>query len=321
MLTLEQIKTRIQKMEPARWSELVNMPEIQKLPQVLLQGESLEAATKGTFQKSSGLVIATNHRILFIDATSWTPFPYMNLTSIKYRSSIEFKDGSLLGTLTLLISGNPIAFNKVPANGSDFAKRVRSLLEEYTPDSDYGEGEGNHAPHRRTRKGLFVLAAAMVLCLASAYVFMGVKDTKSPPTFAVKVDEFSQHWNEAGKELGSPYQIEDVQVVKDGNLRSFSHYLTEDLKIMGTLALNGRVSKLIVLGDAEKTLPLITEQSITAIQPGLTPPERQVLLRKLGLMEGNIDMEDRQISQSGVRYSVTYSDKLGVIFEAAPTLP
>ncbi|MGC9538518.1 PH domain-containing protein [Streptomyces sp. UG1] len=97
--------------------------EIQKLPEVLWEGETVEMLATGVYGKGNGLLAMTNQRLVFyfhgVMSQKVEDFPYNRI------SSVQWSGGMLMGTLTVFASGNKAEIKQVP---KDQGKTLADLL-------------------------------------------------------------------------------------------------------------------------------------------------------------------------------------------------
>ncbi|MFE9440825.1 PH domain-containing protein [Streptomyces sp. NPDC006602] len=97
--------------------------EIQRLPEVLWEGETVEMLATGLYGKGNGLLAMTNQRLVFyfngLMSQKVEDFPYNRI------SSVQWAGGMLMGTLTVFTSGNKAEIKQVP---KDQGKALADLL-------------------------------------------------------------------------------------------------------------------------------------------------------------------------------------------------
>ncbi|MEU1277093.1 PH domain-containing protein [Streptomyces sp. NPDC005805] len=98
--------------------------EIQRLPEVLWEGESVQMLATGTYGNGSGLVAMTSMRLIFLKhgilSQTVEDFPYGKI------SSVQWSGGMLMGTLTVYTSGNRADIKNMPKDaGKAIADQLR----------------------------------------------------------------------------------------------------------------------------------------------------------------------------------------------------
>ncbi len=98
--------------------------ELNKLPELLWEGETCEMVMRGTYGGGNGILVLTNQRIMFLKEgivnSKSEDFPLKNV------SSIQFKKGMILGSITIFASGNKADIGNVDkVNGQDVVDVVR----------------------------------------------------------------------------------------------------------------------------------------------------------------------------------------------------
>ena len=128
MPTLEEIKKQISNIEDA--SRLLGHKEIKELPNILWEDEKVEKLVQGYYAGATGILVATNKRLVFVDkgliyGLKVEDFPYDKI------SSIQYKTGMLLGELTIYASGNRADIKNVEKKlVRNFAEFVRAKTTE-----------------------------------------------------------------------------------------------------------------------------------------------------------------------------------------------
>ena len=126
MPTLEDIKGQIGNLDG--FSKFLGKREIKELPNILWENEKLEKLLQGTYNNSTGVLVATNKRLIFVDkgllgGLKVEDFPYSNISSIQYET------GMLLGKLKIYTSGNKADITNVEKKQvRDFAEYVRARI-------------------------------------------------------------------------------------------------------------------------------------------------------------------------------------------------
>jgi Bacterial PH domain/Short C-terminal domain len=122
---LEEIKEQIGHLDNA--SRLLGRREIRELPNILWEDEEIEKLVQGTYGNSTGILVATNKRLVFVDKgiakLRVEDFPYDKLTSIQYQT------GLVMGTVTIFASGNRAEIKNVAKDQCrGFADYVRARI-------------------------------------------------------------------------------------------------------------------------------------------------------------------------------------------------
>ena len=110
MVTQEEVKRQISSLNGAE--RLLGRKEIKELPSILWDDEQVEHLVQGYYNRSSGLLVATNKRLIFIDK-GWLvglrveDFPYDKI------SSMQYKTGFLMGEITIYTSGIRPKYNRL----------------------------------------------------------------------------------------------------------------------------------------------------------------------------------------------------------------
>ncbi|MET8098116.1 PH domain-containing protein [Streptomyces sp. NPDC005236] len=108
--------------------------EIERLPEVLWEGETVEMLATGTYGKGSGVLAMTNRRLVFyfngLLSQQVEDFPYNRISSVQWAA------GMLMGTLTVFASGNKAEISQVPkAQGKPLADLLRQRMAGDIPGS------------------------------------------------------------------------------------------------------------------------------------------------------------------------------------------
>lgn len=98
--------------------------EINHLPEVLWEGETVEMLATGLYGKGNGLLAMTSMRLIFLKhgvmSQQVEDFPYNKI------SSVQWSGGMIMGTLIVFASGNKAEIKSVPKDqGKALADRLR----------------------------------------------------------------------------------------------------------------------------------------------------------------------------------------------------
>lgn len=101
--------------------------EIQRLPEVLWEGETVEMLATGVYGKGNGLVAMTDQRLIFfkhgVMSQQVEDFPYGRI------SSVQWSGGMISGTLAVFASGNKAEIKQMPKDaGKALADALRARL-------------------------------------------------------------------------------------------------------------------------------------------------------------------------------------------------
>ncbi|WP_309029115.1 PH domain-containing protein [Streptomyces alfalfae] len=101
--------------------------EIQRLPEVLWEGETVEMLSPGLYGKGNGLVAMTSQRLIFLKhgimSQQVEDFPYSRI------SSVQWSGGMLMGTMIVFASGNKAEIKQMPKDaGKALADALRARL-------------------------------------------------------------------------------------------------------------------------------------------------------------------------------------------------
>lgn len=125
---LNEIKKQIQELKLSNISTYLGRKEINELPQILAESETIDNIAQGTYNNGQGILISTNRRLVFVDkgllyGLKVEDFPLDKITSIQYET------GLLLGEIKIHTSGNIAKIDNVEkANARAFAEFVRNKL-------------------------------------------------------------------------------------------------------------------------------------------------------------------------------------------------
>ncbi|MER5903638.1 PH domain-containing protein [Streptomyces mirabilis] len=112
-------------------STLGSKREIQRLPEVLWEGETVEMLATGQYGGGAGLIAMTNLRLIFykngIMQQKVEDFPYGKI------SSVQWQGGIIMGTLTVYTSGNRADIKNMPKEqGKVLADELRRHIAQGT---------------------------------------------------------------------------------------------------------------------------------------------------------------------------------------------
>lgn len=113
-------------------STLGSKREIQRLPEVLWEGETVVMLATGVYGKGNGLVAMTDQRLIFLKhgimSQQVEDFPYGRI------SSVQWSGGMIMGTLQVFASGNKAEIKQMPKDqGKDLADALRARIAGVVP--------------------------------------------------------------------------------------------------------------------------------------------------------------------------------------------
>ena len=126
MPSLEEIRKQVGRLDGA--ARLLAFKEIKELPKILWEDESVEQLIQGMYNNGTGLLVATNKRLIFVDkglmfGIKVEDFPYDKITSLQYET------GMLMGEITIFASGNKAEIKYLEkARTRVFAEFVRARV-------------------------------------------------------------------------------------------------------------------------------------------------------------------------------------------------
>lgn len=105
--------------------------EIQRLPEVLWEGEHVDSLASGLYGGGNGLVVMTNLRLIFFKhgmmSQKVEDFPYGKI------SSVQWSGGMVMGTLTVFTSGNKAEIKNMPKDhGKAIGDKLRAHIAQGT---------------------------------------------------------------------------------------------------------------------------------------------------------------------------------------------
>lgn len=125
---LNEIKKQIQELKLSNISNYLGRKEINELPQILAESETIDNIAQGTYNNGQGILVSTNRRLVFVDkgllyGLKVEDFPLDKITTIQYET------GLLLGEIKIHTSGNIAKIDNVEkATARAFAEFVRNKL-------------------------------------------------------------------------------------------------------------------------------------------------------------------------------------------------
>lgn len=125
---LNEIKKQIQELKLSNISNHLGRKEINELPQILAESETIDNIAQGTYNNGQGILVSTNRRLVFVDkgllyGLKVEDFPLDKITTIQYET------GFLLGEIKIHTSGNIAKIDNVEkATARAFAEFVRNKL-------------------------------------------------------------------------------------------------------------------------------------------------------------------------------------------------
>jgi hypothetical protein len=125
---LYEIKKQIQELKLSNISNYLGRKEINELPQILAESETIDNIAQGTYNNGQGILVSTNRRLVFVDkgllyGLKVEDFPLDKITTIQYET------GLLHGEIKIHTSGNIAKIDNVEkATARAFAEFVRNKL-------------------------------------------------------------------------------------------------------------------------------------------------------------------------------------------------
>jgi hypothetical protein len=126
MPTLYEVKTQIKSLEGT--NRLIDSKEINELPSILEDGETVKRLVKGSYEQRNGILVATNKRLIFIHkgvlfGFGTEDFTYDRLTAIQYKLDSTF------GTINILTSDDRMDIQRIDKDQTiAFSKYVREKI-------------------------------------------------------------------------------------------------------------------------------------------------------------------------------------------------
>ncbi|HEY3184300.1 MAG TPA: AAA family ATPase [Gaiellaceae bacterium] len=107
---------------------LLSRPEIAELPGLLAEGETILDAVQGWFERSCGLLVATDRRLLFVDEGMVYGRKLEGLVYDRV-AGLRCKTGLLLATITIIGQGTSVEIRGVDdERAQEFCRRLSGLL-------------------------------------------------------------------------------------------------------------------------------------------------------------------------------------------------
>ena len=132
MPTLDEIKEQIRSIEAMRdtdyLSQMLWRKEFNSLPDILWKDEVLENVVKGSYNNGTGILCATNKRLIFVDKGMMWGLKVEDFAYDKI-SSIQCEAGLIFGTLKIFASGNKADIKNIRQDQAiEFGNYVRSKI-------------------------------------------------------------------------------------------------------------------------------------------------------------------------------------------------
>lgn len=130
---LNEIKNQIQKLNLSSGSQFLGRKEINELPQILAENESVNNIVQGTYNNGSGILVSTDRRLIFVDkgllyGLKVEDFPHNKISSIQYET------GLILAKIKIHTSGNIALIDNVEKSSArQFAEFVRDFISRPKP--------------------------------------------------------------------------------------------------------------------------------------------------------------------------------------------
>jgi energy-coupling factor transporter transmembrane protein EcfT len=155
------------------------------------------------------------------------------------------------------------------------------------------------------------------------------KEVQTPPpspkiySFGFDSTEFSKRFNNSAKEFESNFRINNINI-EDGTVyNTFQVMLNDNIGIIGTINKEDnslREISALMRGDgtAQSGLDIMLTigMLISVSNPDLLPDDRGNILKDLGLLDKNVDINnlDGSTIRNGIKYGIMSSQELGIMF-------
>lgn len=173
MPSLDEIQDQIK--NKSGISKFLGKREIKELPSILWEDESVENIIQGTYNNGTGMLIATNKRLIFVDKgmikLRVEDFPYDKISSIQYQTGI------LLGKMSVFTSGNRAEITNLSKNETKpFAEYVRARVTSKSEHAGMQRNEKQESKKSNTIEQLEKLAVLKEKGILSNEEFLREKE-------------------------------------------------------------------------------------------------------------------------------------------------
>jgi hypothetical protein len=143
MPSIEDVKKQIKNLDGLE--SFLAHKEIKELPKILWEDEAIVNLVQGFYNNGTGLLVATNKRLIFVDkGMLWgvkvEDFPYDKISSIQYETGI------FMGEIDIFASGNKAEIKNITkAKVRPFAESIRARISGAPSSNQKTEGEDKYS--------------------------------------------------------------------------------------------------------------------------------------------------------------------------------
>jgi len=144
-----------------------------------------------------------------------------------------------------------------------------------------------------------------------------------PGTIGMTADQFRTAFNNSSTEIGMDMRLPKLTVSSGTVQNTFQYMLSDNIALTGIInKADGSVREINLLGQTagsyEESANYLLAMGLImkAVDPGATKEENATKMRKLGLMDENLELANlnKQTIANGLKYSVSYLDGIGIMF-------
>lgn len=131
---LNELRKHIESLELFNSSTFLNRKEIDELPNIIRENETIDNIIQGNYNEGEGILVSTDKRLIFIDkgilyGLKVEDFPLDKITSITYETKLLF------GRVEIYTSNNVASIVNVEKNSArSFAEFVSNKLTDVKPE-------------------------------------------------------------------------------------------------------------------------------------------------------------------------------------------
>ena len=222
-------------------SKFLLRKEIDEIPKLLWEDETVEKMINGLYGDGVGLFVATNKKLIFIDkglffGLRMETLPYNKITSV------EYDEGLIYGRIKISVSGKIVLVEQVnKKHAIEFADHIKTKVLEYSSSPKFDED------------------ITVEVARAKRY--------KRPLTLILaEVDQLSNYIEFHGKEKGENL-VEEIKKVLADNLRGVDTVYHYAGKFALILPETDKESAILVAGRLRKTVSETSFVGMTESQP------------------------------------------------------
>ncbi|ANF95657.1 hypothetical protein [Paenibacillus bovis] len=144
-----------------------------------------------------------------------------------------------------------------------------------------------------------------------------------PGTIGMTPDQFRTAFNKSSTEIGMDMHLPKLNISSGAVQNTFQYMLSDNIALTGTInKADSSIREINLLGQTagsyEESANYLLAMGLImkAVDPRATKEDNAAKMRKLGLMDENLELANlnKQATIDGLKYSISYLDGIGLMF-------